>query len=86
MLRQILVMILEQLDNNQKKVSTIDSKIVQLVDEIDKLEVLYAQALADVERWGNIDDKSDWRTVEYNRIGRVIDAKIRMMKALKQNV
>lgn len=86
MLKQLFAVLLEQLNNDYKKGSAIDNKIVQIVEEINELEIEHAKALADVERWGDINDKSHWRTVEYNRIGRVIEAKRRMIDTLKHNV
>jgi len=85
MLRELFSFILEQLDNNYKKDSAIETKIIEIVEEINELEIDHIKALADVERWGDINDKSHWRTVEYNRIGRVIEAKKRMLETLKRN-
>ena len=85
MLKDILRFVLKELDSNSNRGSQIETKIVQVVEEINRLEIEHAKALADVERWGDIDDKSNYRTVEYNRIGRVIEAKKRMLETLKQN-
>jgi hypothetical protein len=85
MLKDILRFVLKELDSNSNRGSQIETKIIQIVEEINRLEIEHAKALADVERWGDIDDKSNYRTVEYNRIGRVIEAKKRMLETLKQN-
>lgn len=85
MLKEILQIVLREIDKCTTKDSKIDNKIIQLVEEINTLEIKHAQALADVERWGNIDDTSDYRTVEYNRIGRVIEAKKRMLTTLRND-
>lgn len=86
MLKEILQLVLKELDYNRMKSSDVEKKILQITDEISELEIERAQALAYVERWGDINDKSHWRTVEYNRIGRVIEAKKDMIRALKQNL
>ena len=85
MLREILQMILRELDNKSNRGSKIEDRIVHIVDEIGELEIKQAKALAEVERWGDITDTSDWRTVEYNRIGRVIESKKRMLDTLKRD-
>jgi hypothetical protein len=86
MLRQLFKLVLDELNNDYKRGSAIENKIVQIVEEINKLEIEHAKALADVERWGDINDKSNYRTVEYNRIGRVIEAKKRMIETLRNNI
>ena len=83
MLREIFNLVVNEFHNNQKKGSTIDRKIVQIIEEIDELEVQYAKALADAERWGDLNDTSHYRTVEVNRIKRVIEAKRKMIETLK---
>lgn len=85
MFKQLLQLILEKLDEREKKDSTIDSKIVQIIEEIGELEVKHAKALAEAERWGDITDDSDWRTVEANRIKRIIESKKRMIDTLKNH-
>lgn len=82
MFKKVFDLVLKELQNNNTKDSTIENKIVKVIEEINQLEIKHAQALADVERWGDINDSSDWRTVEYNRIGRVIEAKKRMLDTL----
>jgi hypothetical protein len=84
MLKELLYLILKELEGNSNRGSKIENKFVQIVEEINELEIKHAKALADVERWGDIDDKSDFRTVEYNRIGRVIEAKKAMLETLKR--
>jgi hypothetical protein len=86
MLRLLLNALLAQLDSDSKKKSDVDNKIIQMVDEVNELEIKHATALADVERWGDITDSSDWRTVEYNRIGRIIEAKKKMIETLKHRI
>jgi len=83
MFKQILELIVEKLNETQKNDSLISNKMVEMVEELNELEVKHAEALASVERWGDITDKSHWRTVEYNKIGRVIEAKKRMIEMLK---
>lgn len=82
MLKQLFDLFVEKLNDNYKKNSTIEYKIVEIIEEIDELEIEHAQALADAERWGDLDDNSHWRTVEVNRIKRVIEAKKRMIDTL----
>jgi hypothetical protein len=86
MLRLLLNALLDMFENDSKKKSDVDNKVIQMVDEINELEIKHASALADVERWGDITDTSDWRTVEYNRIGRIIEAKKRMLDTLRHRI
>lgn len=85
MLKQLLQLILENLNERERKGSTIDSKIVEIVEEINELEEEYVEALAEAERWGDLNDKSHWRTVEVNRLKRMIQAKEKMIDTLKNN-
>lgn len=85
MFKEILKLILRELEDNRKKDTVVDHRIVQLIEEINELEVKHVKALAEVERWGDISDTSNWRTVEYNKIGRIIEAKKRMLKELRQD-
>ena len=83
MIKALLLIVIEKLDERSRKDSNINNKIVDLIEELDELEERHAQAIANVERWGDIKDKSNWRTVEANRIHRLIKAKERMIEALK---
>lgn len=85
MWKQLLNVFVEELNKYQRKGSTIDGKIVHIIEEIGELEIKHAKALADAERWGDLTDSSDWRTVEVNRIKRIIEAKQRMIDTLKHN-
>lgn len=78
MLKQLFNVFMGELDKHLKKGSNIENRILQIEEE-------YAEALADAERWGDLTDKSHWRTVEANRIKRVIESKRRMIDTLKQH-
>ena len=84
MLRQLLNLVLVELNNKHERGLTIDDKILQIIEEINDLEIKHAQAIADAERWGDITDNSHWRTVEVNRIKRVIEAKKGMIEILRR--
>lgn len=86
MLRQILNMIQEQLDKRENENTNVSEKFVELVEEINELEEEYIEALADVERWGDIKDKTHWRTVELNKVKRKLEAKRRMLDTLKYKI
>lgn len=83
MLKDILNLLLEQLHYEHKKGSSIENKVLQIVEEIDELEDELAEAIADAERFGDINDNSHWRTVEVNRIKRIIEAKKGMINTLR---
>lgn len=84
MLRDILNMIQEGLDNKEERNTSKDDKIVKLVEDLEELEVKRIDKLCDVERWGDITDSSDWRTVELRRVERLIQAKKSMIDTLKR--
>lgn len=85
MLRQIFEMILEQLDKRDKRSLVVDDKFVKLVKEVNELEEEYIEALAEAERFGDLTDNANWRTVEVNKRKRVLEAKQRMLDTLKNN-
>ena len=85
MLKQLLELVLEKLNEQPKKEMVNDDQFVEIVEEINKLEIKLAQAMASAERWGDLNDATDWRTVEVNRLKRVIQAKEKMLKTLKNN-
>lgn len=84
MLREILNVFLDELNKHQKKDVTNNNRTMQIVEEIGELEIKLAKAMADAERWGDLTDSSDWRTVEVNRIKRVIESKHRLLETLKR--
>lgn len=83
MIGEILNLIIKKLEERNQKEYTMDNKVVKTIEELNKLEVEYAEAMADVERWGDINDDSDWRTVKVNKLKRIIQAKEKMIKSLK---
>lgn len=85
MLKQILAMIMEQLDKRETRSLIVDDRFAELVEEVNELEEEYIEALADAERWGDLSDNSHWRTVEMNKRKRVWEAKQRMLETLKNN-
>lgn len=86
MLREILEVFLDQLKKHEKKeINTGGNKVVQVIEEIDRLEMKLINAIADAERFGDLTDDSHFRTVEVNRIKRIIEAKKRTLETLKQN-
>jgi hypothetical protein len=52
MLRELFEMILMELKSIEKKGSEVNNKTLELIEEIEKLEIKQASALAEVERWG----------------------------------
>lgn len=85
MLDKLLKAVLDTIDERYKRDSGVDSKVVELIEEIGELEIKLAKALYDAERWGDLSDTSDWRTAEVTRIRRVIESKQRMIETLKRN-
>lgn len=84
MLREILNLIQEGLDSKEQKNDSKNEKIVELVEELERLEIKRIDKLHNVERWGDIDDDSDWRTAELRKVERLIEAKKRMIDTLKK--
>lgn len=82
MLRDIIKLILKGLDEKEAQSESKSEMIQKLVKEIDRLEIKHIEALADVERWGDIDDPSNFRTVEYNKIGRILESKKKLLDKL----
>lgn len=83
MLKQLFELIIQKLDEREKNGSNIDNRVLEIVEEIGKLEIELADKLHDAERWGDITDNSNWRTAEVNKLKRVIQAKEKMIETLK---
>lgn len=84
MLREILQMIQDGLDSKEQRTDSKNDKIVELVDELERLEIKRIEKLYDVERWGDIDNKKDWRTLELRKVERLIEAKKSLIDTLKR--
>lgn len=85
MFKQLFDLFMDEFNKRQKRDSTIDNKVLQIIEEINELEIELAEEISDAERWGDLTDNSHWRTAEVNRIKRVIEAKRRMIDTLRQN-
>jgi len=81
-LKQLLELIFKEANAHNQRYSAIDNKRLQMIEELEELEVEYAQAIYNAERWGDLKDSSDWRTAEVNRIKRVIESKKRIIDTL----
>lgn len=90
MLKEFLNAIAREINKEPKVVikrhSNVELKILQIVEEIEELEKKYVKALADAERWGDLTNSSDWRTVEVNKYKRLIDSKKGMIEMLNSHV
>ena len=85
MLKELLMLVVEKLNEKEVKESNIENRLLELVEERYELEEKYVKALADAEKWGDLSDNSHWRTAEVNKIKRLIEAKQRMIDTLKSN-
>lgn len=83
MFKQLLEMLLKGLEEHSEKDSSINEKVLELADEIMKLEIEYAEEYTNAERWGDLNDPTDFRTANVNRIKRVIEAKQKMIETLQ---
>lgn len=83
MIQEILKAVLKAFSEKQEEKSELDKKIVSLVEEIDMLEMKRIKKLEDVEKWGDINDPSNWRTADYNKVRRMLEAKRKLLKDLR---
>lgn len=86
MIKEILEMILGKMNERENKNSDVDKAILELVVCIDKLEVEYAEKMEYVDRWGDINDPSDYRTAEANKVKRIIESKQRSLETLQNRL
>lgn len=86
MIKEILEMILGKMDERENKNSDVNKAIFNLVVCIDELEIEYAEKMEYVERWGDINDPSDYRTAEVNKVKRIIESKQRSLETLKNRL
>lgn len=84
MLNQLLNLIISKLEEKQEVSTSKADRIMEMMEEYDELEIKYIQQLEYVERWGDINDPKDWRTVELTKIKRLMEAKKRAIEALKE--
>lgn len=84
MLNQLLNLIISKLEEKQEVNTSKADRIMEMMEEYDELEIKYIQQLEYVERWGDINDPKDWRTVELTKIKRLMEAKKRAIEALKE--
>lgn len=83
MFKDIIKSLFEIFKEHSKNESIKESKIVSIIEEIEELEIKYARKITEAERWGDINDKSDWRVAEANEIRRIIESKERLIEKLK---
>lgn len=86
MIKEILELILGKMEERDNRNTDVNDTILELVGHIDKLEVEYAKKMEYVDRWGDINDPSDYRTAEANKVKRMIEAKQRLIETLEKRL
>lgn len=84
MMNKLLKFAMNLINSLNERDDIYEKKRLEVIEEIESLEVELAKKMADAERWGDLSDKTDWRTVEVNRIKRLIDSKMRVISNLKR--
>lgn len=81
-MNKIMKLIGEFIEISKERNENVNDKIVSMVEDIEKLEIKLADAMYKAERFGDLNDKSDFRTAEVNKIKRILDSKKRLLETL----